>query len=204
MLFKCVALLIVKPEPRSPLPWGTYKAYVILLAAAVVGAGNITAMNKGLRRGEAVIVVPIYYSLGMLMQILTGSVYFHELRGFSGLDETALFWGGCVMLILCIVALTRSRICEEEQAMMVRSTSRTQLKPEASLACLESRGAEPQPKLQAWSSTGSLRRPLRSGEDWMAHSISRSGSFDPEAYPESFGENPRLYSVSVMGPLGIA
>jgi len=195
MLFKCVSLLVLAPTPRRPGPWVHWEAFVVVAASGLVGVAQLHSMNVGLRTGEALVVVPVYYALGILAQIMTGALVFKELGGFTSHRQVLFFWGGTAFLILCIVQLTRSKISAE---------SNIELDAEAVGEGLDEMGLR---KLTTASSQGvaGLRQPLRRTSSADSSMVSvRSSSFDPEAYPESFGEEPRLYMVSVAGPMGIA
>lgn len=122
MLFKCVALLI--PVEQA---WQNFESFLILAFAGVVGLGQVHSMNLALRSGEALVVVPIYYALGMMCQILTGVVFFRELASFAGPLELISFWGGVAMLVVSIFVMTQSRISSEIEDVGVPVTETSSL-----------------------------------------------------------------------------
>jgi len=210
--FKCLSLLAIDPYPVRPSPWLQPQTYVIVVAAGIVGLCNVHAMNKGLRDGQALIVVPIYYALGMLAQILTGHVVFHELRGFTGALEVVEFWGSCMMVMACIFMLTRLKLAAEQELALTEVAANEK----APLLGPAHEHSDPMTAGSQVPRTRSPGVPLTPG--WLQSTMTRarfrrsfsaeSGasmcSLDSEAYPESFGEEPRMYTVSMMGPMGIA
>lgn len=211
MLFRCVSLLLIDPVrsggPKATSPWLRPGPYAITLAALLVGVAQVHTMNLGLRAGEALVVVPVYYSLGMLAQILTGAVFFSELQNFADAGECARFWGGTLFLLACIITLTQSKISAEAE--LDRSLEgmgeRTALLEGWRASSFDSEGVEV--RTPGWR-VGKLRGRSRSAQNMFVSRESSgpcvSGSYDPEAYVESFGEEPRLYTVSLVGAMGIA
>jgi len=193
MLFKCVSLLILNPKLPRISPWFRWESYVVVGASGVVGLMQLHSMNVGLRTGEALVVVPVYYSVGILAQILTGALVFHELGGFTCTRQILLFWGGTGFLILCIVKLTQSKISTE---------SKTDLHAEAE--SVDADDMKARKIIGSSDGVAALRQPLHRRTSSMGSAVSLASSYDPEAFPESFGEEPRLYMVSVAGPMGIA
>lgn len=179
MFFKCVALLI--PMEHA---WRVFESFMILAFAGGVGLGQVHSMNLGLRAGEALVVVPIYYALGMMCQILTGAVFFRELASFSGPVEFICFWGGVAMLIVSIFVMTQSRISSEiEDGGLPASESSSLLLDDTS------------------SPLKRLRHRTLSERSIKSRSPSM---LDAEVFSESFGLGERTYVVSVAGPMGIA
>jgi len=107
MLWKCLSLLVVNPSPGAKLPWLQYEFYMIFLFGNLVGAGQVHTMNCGLKLASPLLVVPIFYTLGMLVQIAIGYVFFDELNNFSNAFAMGRFWGGTIFLLVCIFFLTK-------------------------------------------------------------------------------------------------
>jgi len=116
MLFKCVSLLIVAAPPKQKSPWYRFDTYLILVAAAIFAVAEIHCLNIGLSIGDAVTVIPAYYSLGMLAQILSGALFFKELDSFEDWTQASSFWSGVAVLIVCIIWMTRLHICGEAES----------------------------------------------------------------------------------------
>jgi len=189
LFFKSISLLFI--AGGFTCLWKA-STYVILALGLAMGAAQMHALNVGLQHGEAILVVPIYYALGMLAQIFTGGAVFAELERFSETRAVLFFWGGTLLLVLCIFGMTYSRIWGEvelttEKTCLLDARSRSisqewkvhQVHRIRSIS-LESEGLP---------SPGSKPRCL--------------SSLDSEAFPESFGEGQRMYTVSVTGPPGL-
>lgn len=116
-LFKCISLLLVMVPASAPMPWTHPATYVLIVVTVVWSLSLMSCLNKGLEEGEALVVVPTYYALGMLAQITVGAVYFHELNGFTGPGQIALFASGVALLIVCIVTMTAAGITSEEETL---------------------------------------------------------------------------------------
>eukprot|EP00932_Pfiesteria_piscicida_P017566 SRR837773.4446.p1 GENE.SRR837773.4446~~SRR837773.4446.p1 ORF type:complete len:158 (+),score=57.27 SRR837773.4446:236-709(+) len=154
------------------------------------------ALNE--RDGEALVVFPLAYTLGMLSQILMGEVVFQELEAFTSVGQQCLFWGGAAFLILCIVVHTEAKVAViqsliDDAEKEIEEAGREQLPPSpawrrraASHALARKSSLDSEASIVSWAS------------------VKSSGPFDPGAYPESFGQRPRVYTVSIMGPIGIA
>mmetsp|Transcript_11454 Transcript_11454/g.40741 ORF Transcript_11454/g.40741 Transcript_11454/m.40741 type:complete len:402 (-) Transcript_11454:112-1317(-) len=199
MLFKCVSLLAIEPAPSKPSPWTQPEAYCILAAAALAGFLQFSAMNLALneRDGEALVVFPVAYTLGMLIQILMGEVVFKELEAFKSARQLCFFWGGTIFLLLCIVLHMEAKL-----ALIQNLLAEVEKEIEGGgIETLDDLPASP-----AWRRrAGMLQLGRQKSSDSDASLASMvSGPFDPHAYPESFGEWNRFYTVSIMGPIGIA
>merc|ERR1719313_16067 len=101
-------MAIACPE-GAPFPWWSDwspQAYAIVVGAGLSGMGQVHCLNMGLRSGDAVVVVPVFLSLGMLAQMLTGGVFFDELHHIGSATQAVAFILGVVMLIVCVAILT--------------------------------------------------------------------------------------------------
>lgn len=201
--FKGVALVVV----HGPPPWTQAGFYFLILIGCCLGCAQMHALNMGLQQGEALIVVPIYYASGILAQILTGGLVFNELKGFSGTFQAARFWGGTVLLVLCIFGMSYSRISEEQKIEVVPSET------DSLLAAARDRSLSAEWKihrLRTLSLEDDSPAPMDadlSGANWLtptSPSRHRLSSLDAEAFPESFGQERRTYVVSVTGPTLVA
>lgn len=182
MLYKCISLLIVSVPPGDASPWRRYETYIIVIAALGTSIGQVHALNLALKYGEAMTVVPAYYSLGMLAQMLTAAVFFKELNGFKSYTSMGVFCGGLIVLLSCIMWMTRVHILSES-GLEVGS-------PEAKNLGLVPRS----PKGLSAPTT-----PLLSARR------KRVSTLDIDAFEDSFPTGRgRVYSVSVTGPMGVA
>eukprot|EP00933_Yihiella_yeosuensis_P044975 TRINITY_DN40270_c0_g1_i1.p1 TRINITY_DN40270_c0_g1~~TRINITY_DN40270_c0_g1_i1.p1 ORF type:complete len:407 (+),score=57.40 TRINITY_DN40270_c0_g1_i1:60-1280(+) len=216
--FKSVSLLMATGRFASPAPWTQAGFYVIVLMSCFCGICQMHSLNLGLQHGEALVVVPIYYALGMLAQILTGAVVFNELSSFTTPVQLLLFWGGTVLLVLCIFGMTYSRISSEvELEIPGKPDEQTNL-----LADQRSESGKARSLSQEWKAHRLRSLSVESGEEGLNRSISSESvvwsllspiapnkpralsSLDSDAFPESFGESGRTYAVSLTGPPGIS
>jgi len=111
LLFKCVSLMILHVPDGMPSPWHHAEAYCITACALLVGCCEIHTLNLGLKNCQAVVLVPVYLSLGMLAQIVTNGVFFKEFSQFSSKGQVALFLVGVAMSIIFVaqVFIIRAR-----------------------------------------------------------------------------------------------
>ena len=85
----------------------TYPYHFLIpsLVMLVIGATRqIKWMNLGLTRCEALVVLPSYYAFSIVLQMLTGGVFFHEFRDFLPM-QSAGFGAG---IFTCLLACTSS------------------------------------------------------------------------------------------------
>merc|ERR1740121_660080 len=78
-LFKCTANVFA----RVRFPWNDVKFYVVVGTAVVLCLAQVHTLNLALKKGNAVTVVPVYFSMGVLMQLLQAEVAYKELDTLS-------------------------------------------------------------------------------------------------------------------------
>jgi len=103
VLCKCVSLLALHADPQIYLVSPNF--YIMIFAAVLLSIVMLRSINTGLQEGDALVVVPMYYSLGMLFQIVVAGVFFDEFDAFSGTGQALVFSSGVSVLLLCIGAL---------------------------------------------------------------------------------------------------
>lgn len=199
--FKGVGLSLVHGSSL----WVQPSFYTLILLGCFFGIAQMHALNKGLQQGEALVVVPIYYASGILAQILTGGLVFNELQGFSGTAQAVRFWGGTVVLVLCIFGMSYSRISVEQNIEVVPSER------DSLLLAARERSLSVEWKLhrlRGLSLDADVIEGDQAGANCPTTLISperrRLSSLDAGAFPESFGESPRKYVVSMTGPTLVA
>merc|ERR1711924_39913 len=72
ILCKCLSLLAAHAAPRSYLASPYF--YTFFLGGAGLSCIMLRCVNVGLQNGDALIVVPMYYALGMFCQIVVAGV----------------------------------------------------------------------------------------------------------------------------------
>lgn len=188
MLYKCIALLLVSVPPGSGSPWHRYETYLIVIAALGISIGQVHALNLALKYGEAMTVVPTYYSLGMLAQMLTAAVFFKELNGFESYTSMGVFCGGLIVLMSCIMWMTRVHILSESGV---------------EIGSPESKDLGLVPRSPTAKDLGFVPRSPRT--PLLSARRRGSSTLDSDAFEDSFlNGRGRVYSVSVTGPMGVA
>lgn len=109
LLFKCVSLMVIALPEKAPLPWVSPWAYTILLSAMLCGVAEVHCLNLGLRIGDAVTMMPLYFSLGMLSQIMTNGIFFSEFGQFASFQQAVVFSIGVVVSLGFVVLLSGVR-----------------------------------------------------------------------------------------------
>merc|ERR1712224_969420 len=75
-LCKCASLLATHATAMTYLSSPYF--YVMVGAGIFLSIAMVYCINTGLREGDALVVVPMYYALGMLFQMLVAGVFFSE------------------------------------------------------------------------------------------------------------------------------
>lgn len=68
-------------------------SFAIVSVFVAMAGSNVHFLNMGLRSGDALVVVPVYYTLNLVLCAVSGIVYFNELSKFDPL-QAALFLVG--------------------------------------------------------------------------------------------------------------
>jgi len=108
LCFKCIAELLagVRTAPTSPLL--QWEFYIILVVGLSLATFELHCLNLALRSGDAVKVVPMYLSLGMLAQMSTGGVFFQEFDDFRSAADATTFAGSVVATLVSVAAMVRA------------------------------------------------------------------------------------------------
>jgi drug/metabolite transporter (DMT)-like permease len=188
-LFKCTANVFA----RVRFPWNDAKFYVVVGTAVVLCLTQVHTLNLALKKGNAVTVVPVYFSMGVLMQLLQAEVAYKELDTLSGRKNVAIFISGVGLVLVGIIAMVRAKIAAEEED-EGREEPCDEVERQLSPAQAMAPKSESTPLLEAQLGTRTLgkRQRLRS----MPH-------IDPSMFQESFGGSERRYTISLTGPVGI-
>lgn len=174
----------------SPLRY--MQTYCVLGVAVVLSLLQVHTLNLGLKVGDAMIVVPTYFALGMLAQLAMAEIVFHELEAWSSRGQANTFIFGVSMVVLCTVVMVRvarEEIVDDEETtpgLRERTPLRTYLSKHTT-DLISPHSADTDMSVRA-------RYPRSS-------SIS---SLSPVAFRSSFDGQERVYTVSVTGPMGIA
>lgn len=124
LLFKCVAQVLVSSadeaaDPTStgaavPSPWTFWQTYAIILSALLCAPTEVHLLNMALQCGDAVLVVPTYFALGMVSQLCTGAVFFQEFQDFQSRRDAFCFVFGVVLSLTFVVVMARVQHSEVE------------------------------------------------------------------------------------------
>lgn len=82
-----------------------FQTYVIIIGMATCLLFQITTLNGGLKRFDALVIIPVYQSFWILTSVLGGIMYFEEYRNMSRLHMTMFTIGGGVTIfgIMCLL-----------------------------------------------------------------------------------------------------
>lgn len=215
-LFKAVSeLLTVWFQTK---PFAHWQCYIILIAAALCGVSQVHCLNKALNLGRAMMVVPTYFSLGLLAQLGISEVIIVDVPQTA--LPSAIWICGIVLILVLVVLLVRAKIAVEilppdasnvevlEQAVgspraLKTHLSSTQQNKEATDTTALLSGVLPLPQLPSRLSS-SLPTPEMEAANLPSRQRFNSWSaWDPERFQDSFEGRERIYSVSVIG-FGIA
>jgi len=89
-------------------------SWVLTSVFVICALGAVGYLNRGLRRGTALFVVPLYYVLSTLLAIIGGLVYFEEFAHFS-LLQGSLFGAGVILTIAGVYMSSRSQMSADEE-----------------------------------------------------------------------------------------
>jgi drug/metabolite transporter (DMT)-like permease len=87
--------------------------YVVIGIAVALCLLQIHTLNLALRLGSAVTVVPVYFCLGMLMQLLQAHIAYKELHLLTLPRDIVPFFIGVGLVLISIFVLVRARIDDE-------------------------------------------------------------------------------------------
>lgn len=110
-LFKAVSEFIVA-WPYT-LPHVHWECYVILAVAVLFAVSQVHCLNRALNLGGAMVVVPAYFALGLLAQLLISELV--EVCLPQTTLHSLVFTCGIVLIVVFIVVLARVRIAYEEE-----------------------------------------------------------------------------------------
>mmetsp|Transcript_62655 Transcript_62655/g.136060 ORF Transcript_62655/g.136060 Transcript_62655/m.136060 type:complete len:385 (+) Transcript_62655:108-1262(+) len=192
--FKCFARLCVfLQQPLEHLePW------CILAVAVAFSIIQGRLLTVAFTSGDALTVVPTYFALSLLAQILMAELVYHEVSALGRWQALCYFTG--VELILCSVAgIVRMKLfadIEEQDALLLldnseRETGQTFKQPTAGTPLLRQRSPRTSPdETLIFGSSGPQDELVGT---WL----------DIGAFPESF-ENTRYYTLSTTHSMGLA
>jgi len=112
LLFKCIAEVLAATG-HAPW-WQCWQTYAILAAAVTCAPAEIHMLNLALRAGQAVVVVPAYFALGMLAQLSTGAVFFQEYMNFRTRTQELTFSVGVASALVFVALINLDRQREQQ------------------------------------------------------------------------------------------
>ncbi|KAI8354274.1 magnesium transporter NIPA-domain-containing protein [Mortierella sp. GBAus27b] len=83
-------------------------AWVILIVTVVTAVSQVYWINMGLKKYDALLQVPVFFTIWVLLDIVGGGIYYDEFRGFST-KQFVLFSLG-VLIVFFGVALLAKRL----------------------------------------------------------------------------------------------
>lgn len=213
-LFKATSEFIVAWHKTQP--YRHWQCYATLFLAILFGVSQVHCLNKALNAGRAMMVVPTYFSLGLLAQLGISEVIVLDVptTPLAGV----IFGVGIFFILFFVVMLVRAKIAYEEQPDADIDEVNEKVFPITPSAWKCQEPSETTPLFRKIPSLPSRKLCIsvppsgnddieEGGDSPMGYSpLVRAASwsgYDPEAYPESFEDRERIYSVSLIG-LGIA
>eukprot|EP00930_Biecheleria_cincta_P097618 TRINITY_DN89320_c0_g1_i1.p1 TRINITY_DN89320_c0_g1~~TRINITY_DN89320_c0_g1_i1.p1 ORF type:complete len:363 (-),score=62.92 TRINITY_DN89320_c0_g1_i1:19-1107(-) len=169
-LFKCESLLVSQAFGW----WRRSDFYVVGCIAISISVLQVHLLNKGLKHGEAVTVVPAFFACGLLLQLLQAQLAYEELDALSGLRPVLGFLLGVGLVLGGTVGILLADVFADEVD--------EEIQPADAFTPLASRSPPRTP--------GSSRKALK--------------HLDSMEFRASFDGEDRVYTVSLAGPMGIA
>lgn len=136
MLVKCIADFF-SAELKSSNPggaqdgrscgFGCWTFWILLAVAALAfGVAEIHLSNLAFKSGDMICAVPLYMSLEMILQLITGIIFFHEFRGFTSQIHMIIFLVSFALILLFLFLLANATVSSEskEPSSESRSPSR--------------------------------------------------------------------------------
>mmetsp|Transcript_219 Transcript_219/g.486 ORF Transcript_219/g.486 Transcript_219/m.486 type:complete len:390 (+) Transcript_219:72-1241(+) len=192
--FKDVSLAL----SLGKMPWSNLRFYAVAAMSAVSAFAQLFSLNLGLKTGNAMTVVPLYFAFGMLSQVLTAGIIYEELK-FQVWWYAAIFCTGGVVVLVGTVVMAQSQV---ELESLARGDAEASANPQEE-ASPKQRPTQPLLK----ESTSQREREAYGG-------VEDSGAVEPgtphrnytsseaEDFPEVF-DGERVYTVAMGGPLGL-
>uniref|UniRef100_A0A7S2MVE8 Magnesium transporter n=1 Tax=Alexandrium andersonii TaxID=327968 RepID=A0A7S2MVE8_9DINO len=107
-LWKCVSMLLIGTR-HTLVHW---QIYIIVAIASCMCVMQVHTLNIALALGSAKAVVPLTFSLGVLIQILNAQVAFEEL---SSMRRQALFWIGVFLVLVSMACIVQIQLSSEDE-----------------------------------------------------------------------------------------
>ncbi|KAK8802875.1 hypothetical protein WA171_006546 [Blastocystis sp. BT1] len=95
---KCLGIIIsdfLKGIPVFTIPW----VYYCLIMVGVTAGGGIIALNAGLKRYEAMYIIPLYQGSFIIIGSISGILFFNEMQTATFLQIAVYIAGICLNLI---------------------------------------------------------------------------------------------------------
>jgi uncharacterized membrane protein len=80
--------------------------YAIMIVMALSAASNVHFLNLGLREGDVLLMIPVYYVLSLVMTVIGGIIFFQTYVDF-GAASTLLFSASICCTLLGVMILTQ-------------------------------------------------------------------------------------------------
>lgn len=107
-LWKCVSLLLIGTR-HTWVHWQLYGIVVVVSAMCVL---QVHTLNLALSMGSAKAVVPLTFSLGVLIQIMNAQVAFEEL---SAMRRHVLFWVGVLLVLISMACIVQIQLSSDDE-----------------------------------------------------------------------------------------
>lgn len=106
IFFKSVGVLmkssVFDDSEEGKSAWSTWYPYVFIVVTLVLAISQLSMLNKGMSRYDAILVFPLYNAMYILSSVTMGALYYGEFDDFSA-PEISLFVVGILITISGII-----------------------------------------------------------------------------------------------------
>jgi len=89
--------------------WGTPYPYVFLLVVIVLALCQLSFLNKGMARFDAVLVFPLYNACYIFLSVSLGALFYGEFDSFDATQWTLFPLGVCITLVGILILIRKPR-----------------------------------------------------------------------------------------------
>ncbi|KAL1499276.1 hypothetical protein AB1Y20_011486 [Prymnesium parvum] len=108
---KCVALVLRKTFSGDTAGWGSWSTWLALVGLVFSGPVQFYMLHSALSSGRVALAVPVYQCLLILLTILAGGLFYHELHGLLPWQVVGFSVGlaACVFGLIVLTSLDATR-----------------------------------------------------------------------------------------------
>ncbi|GBG25777.1 Hypothetical Protein FCC1311_019962 [Hondaea fermentalgiana] len=107
IFFKAVGVLmktsVFDGSEEGQSAWTTWYPYVFILATLILAISQLSMLNKGMSRYDAILVFPLYNAMFIISSVTMGALFYGEFDDFSA-QQVSLFTLG-ILITICGILL---------------------------------------------------------------------------------------------------